>query len=149
MIGINVAILQQTQGLSFAIPINTVKWIAGMIMRTGEVRRAVIGIAGQEVALPQSIRRALRIEKPTAVGVAGVTPGGPAQRAGIQTGDVIYKLDDHPVTTVDDIRRYLERMADGTKVRVGLIRERQNDVVAAEAVVTVQVTNARSPLPRR
>ncbi|HLY32685.1 MAG TPA: trypsin-like peptidase domain-containing protein [Ktedonobacterales bacterium] len=140
VIGINVAILQGGQGLSFAIPINTVNWVAGMIMQTGEVRRAAIGIAGQEVALPQSIRRALKIEKPTAVGVANLTPGGPAQRAGIQAGDVIYRLDDRPVATVDDIRHYLERLAEGSKVRVGLIRERQNhDVVAAEATVTVQV----------
>ena len=42
-----------------------------------------------------------------------MTPGGPAQRAGIQPGDMIYKLDDHPVGTVDDIRHHLERLADG------------------------------------
>ena len=118
VVGLNVAVLQQTQGLSFAIPINTVNWVAAQLMRDGVVRRSVLGIAGQAGMLPQSLRRMLQIEKPSAVEVVQVIPGGPAERAGIQPQDVIYKLDGKPVATVDDIRRTLERLADGTPVRV-------------------------------
>ncbi|MFI5271961.1 MAG: S1C family serine protease [Ktedonobacterales bacterium] len=122
VIGINVAVLQMTQGLSFAIPINTVKWVMGALMREGHVRRARLGIAGQEGLLPQSLRHQLHIEKPTAVEVVQVVEGSPAGRAGIRPGDVVYKLDDQPIATVEDIRRSLERLAEGTQVRVALLR---------------------------
>ncbi len=139
VIGINVATLQQTQGLSFAIPINTVTWVAGQLMRDGVVRRPAIGIAGQAGMLPQSIRRALHVEKSTAVEVVQVITGSPAERAGIQPGDVVYKIDERPVASVDDIRHHLERLGDGTTVKVGLIRVVGATVSTVDATVRVQV----------
>jgi S1-C subfamily serine protease len=138
VVGLNVAVLQQTQGLSFAIPINTVNWVASMLMRDGVVRRSVLGIAGQAGMLPQSLRRMLQIEKPSAVEVVQVVPGGPAERAGVQPQDVIYKLDGKPVATVDDIRHQLERLADGTEVRVSIIRMTNAGPRASEVNVRVQ-----------
>ncbi len=143
VVGINVAVVQQAQGLSFAIPINTVQWVASQLMRNGEVRRPVIGVAAQSGQLPQSLRRAFKIEKEMAVQVVQVVPGGPAERAGIRPGDVIYKMDDRAVGTVDDMRRYLERLADGTRVRVSLIRVGPNGPQAAEANVTVRMASRR------
>jgi S1-C subfamily serine protease len=140
VVGINVAIVQQAQGLSFAIPINTVRWVASMLMKDGVVRRAMIGIAGQAGMLPQSLRRQFNIEKEMAVQVVEVVQGGPAERAGIRPGDVIYKLNDQPVANVDDLRRYLEKLSEGTQVKVGLIRPGPNgSAQAAEAMLTVQV----------
>lgn len=145
VIGINVAMLQQTQGLSFAIPINTVNWVASHLMRDGAVRRPVIGIAGQSILLPQSLRRSLHLEKPSAVEVVQLEPGGPAERGGLRPGDIIYKLDEHPIDTVDALRRSLERMADGTRVRIGLLRPTGiGTAQAAEVVISVRV-----PQPRR
>jgi len=143
VIGINVAILQQTQGLSFAIPINTVNWVASMLMRDGEVRRAMIGIAGQAGMLTQSARHALKVETPSAVEVMHVAPGGPAAQAGIRPGDVIFKIDDKPVGSVDDMRRHLERLSDGTRVRVGLIRSGATGPAVAEASVRVVVASSK------
>jgi S1-C subfamily serine protease len=143
VIGINVAMLQQTQGLSFAIPIDTVNWVAANLMRHGRVRRPMIGIAGQSGILPQNVRRALRIETPSAIEVVEVISGGPAERAGIRPGDVIFKLDDHPVGTVDDMRHYMERLQDGTKVRVSLIRMTPSGPQTAEATLPVVVPRMR------
>src|SRR5262249_19624351 len=141
VIGINVATLQMTQGLSFAIPINTVNWVASMLMRDGLVRRAVIGIAGQAGAgglRPPGLRRWLGRERAGAMGVIQGRPGGPAEQAGGRPGDVIYKLDDRPMVTVDDIRHYLERLADGTPVRASILRAASNGVQSSEVVIRVQ-----------
>lgn len=143
VIGINVAVVQQAQGLSFAIPINTVNWVASRLMKDGVVRRPVLGIAAQSGMLPQSLRRQFHVEKEMAVQVVQVASGGPAQRAGIQPGDIIYKLDDRPVGNVVDLRHYLERMDDGAQVSVGLIRLTQSGPQAAEAKVTIRVVATR------
>ena len=148
VVGINVAVVQQAQGLSFAIPINTVNWVAARLMKDGEVRRAMIGIGAQAGTLPQSVRRSFHIEKETAVQVAQVAQGGPAERAGIRPGDVIYRLDTSPVGTVEDLRRYLERLGDGTRVRVSLLRSGSTGPQAVEATVAVQVARS-APRARR
>jgi S1-C subfamily serine protease len=141
VVGINVAILQQAQGLSFAIPINTVKWVAALLMRDGRVRRAMIGVAGQAGLLPQSLRRSLHVEKETAVEVVQVIAGSPAERAGIHSGDVIIKLDDQAVGAVEDLRRYLERLAAGTRVKVTVIRPTSSGPQLAEVTVAVQIAD--------
>jgi S1-C subfamily serine protease len=139
VIGINVAVVQQAQGLSFAIPINTVNWVASRLMKDGEVRRPILGVVVQSGMLPQSLRNKFHIEKEMAVQVVQVASGGPAQRAGIQPGDIIYKLDNHSIGTAMDLRHQLERLIDGTEVRVGLIRISNNGPQQAEAKVTIRV----------
>ncbi len=141
VIGINVAMLRETQGLSFAIPINTVNWVASMLMRDGKVKRAVLGIVGQTIALPPNTRHTLKLEKAGAVLVVDVARNGPAARAGLHAEDVIYKLDDHLVSTVDELRRYLERMPEGKQVRVGFLRSSSTGVRTLEATVPVMVPN--------
>jgi S1-C subfamily serine protease len=143
VIGINVAILQATQGLSFAIPINTVNWVASMLMRDGEVRRPIIGIAGQAGMLTQSARHALHVETRTAIEVLHVAPGGPAAQAGIHPGDVIFKIEGKPVASVDDMRRLLERLPDGAQVHIGLVRNGPTGPAVTEAVVRVVVVSSR------
>jgi S1-C subfamily serine protease len=139
VIGINVAMLQQTQGLSFAIPINTVSWIAGQLMRNGQVRRARIGIAGQNVPLPPAMSHALHLDRKGCVEVLEVTPGSAAERAGIRPGDRIYRLDGQPINTVEELRRTLERVKDGAVIRLSLLRRGAAGVEPLEIQVTVEV----------
>jgi S1-C subfamily serine protease len=61
----------------------------------------------------------------------------------LQPGDVIYKLDDKPVGTVDDIRHHLERLAEGTAVRAGIIRMTSSGVQTAEATIQVHTPRRR------
>lgn len=143
VIGINVAVVQQAQGLSFAIPITTVNWVAARLMKDGEVRRPIMGVVVQSGMMPQSLRNQFRIEKEMGIQVVQVANGGPAQRAGIQPGDIIYKLDDRPVGTSMDLRHHLERLNDGAEVRVGLIRMSNNGPQATEAKVTIRVVTRR------
>ena len=112
-------------------------------MKDGEVRRPVMGVVLQSGTLPQSLRNKFHTEKEMAVQVVQVVNGGPAQRAGIQPGDIIYKLDNHSVSTATDVRHHLERLSDGTVVRVGLIRLSNNGPQEAEAKVTLRVVARR------
>jgi S1-C subfamily serine protease len=139
VIGINVAMLRETQGLSFAIPINTVNWVASMLMRDGKVRRAVLGIMGQTIGVAPAVRHAYKLEKSGAVLVVDVSRDGPAARAGLQAEDVIYKLDDHAVGTVDELRRYLERFPEGQQVRVTFFRPGAGGVKSAQVMIPVTV----------
>jgi S1-C subfamily serine protease len=143
VVGINVAMVQGAQGLSFSIPINTVNWVASRLMRDGEVRRAVIGIAGEHIAFPQSLRRVFHIDAETVVQVVQVAPGGPAERAGIRARDLIYQVDDLPVKTVVDLRRHLERLTAGTSVRIGFIRPGEGTPRTADIRVDIQASAAR------
>lgn len=144
VIGINVAILQNAQGLSFAIPINTVQWVASRLMRDGEVRRPVIGVAAQAGTLPQSVRRQFRIATDTAVQVVQVIPNGPAAHAGIEPEDVIYRIDEQSISSVEDMRRYLERLSEGTRVSVGLLRLSPRGPQPLDVPVTIQVIGRRN-----
>jgi S1-C subfamily serine protease len=139
VVGINVATAANAQNLSFAIPSNTVSWVAAQLMRFGEVRRAILGVAGQPERLPQSLQRSLHIERDTAFEVVQVVRGGPAERAGIQPGDLIFKLDDQPIATVEDVRRYLQRLEPGTRVKVSLIRQTSAGYRVLEVTVAIQV----------
>jgi S1-C subfamily serine protease len=139
VIGINVAMLRETQGLSFAIPINTVNWVASMLMRDGKVRRAVLGIMGQTIGVSPAIRHQYKLEKPGAVLVMDVTRNGPAARAGLQSEDVIYKLNGHTVGTVDELRRFLERLPEGQQVQVSFFRATPGGVKTVELKIPVMV----------
>lgn len=122
VVGINTAIIQGAQGICFAIPSNTARWVAGLLIRDGQVRRAFLGIAGEMRPLPRYLAREHGLAAPTGIGVVQVVPGSPADQAGIMTGDVIISIDGKPVSSVDDLQRFLGRAPIGTSVTVGIIR---------------------------
>lgn len=122
VVGINTAVIQHAQGLCFAVPINTVKWVVGMLMRDGHVSRAYLGIAGQDRPIHPRIRYQFHLVNPTVVEVVEVLSGGPAARAGIQVGDLISAVDGMPVRTVDDLHRYLARVQPGQQARLEILR---------------------------
>jgi S1-C subfamily serine protease len=82
------------------------------------VRRAVLGISGQRTPIPRRIVRALGLPREFGVLIAGIDGSGPAAMAGLKTGDIVVKLDDQPVSGVDDLLRRLtdERVDRALKV---------------------------------
>jgi S1-C subfamily serine protease len=122
VVGINTAIIQGAQGICFAIPVNTARWIAGILIKEGRVHRAFLGITAEPRPLPPRIAREHGLAKPIGIGVLQVSPGSPADLAGVQVGDVIVALDGAPVSTLDDILRYLSRAPTGATARVGVVR---------------------------
>ncbi len=115
-IGVNTAVILPAQGLCFAIPINTAKWVASTLIRDGRVTRAILGIAGQNVRLPK------RLAAESGVLVVGIESGGPADRSGVEEGDVIIGLGEKSVADIDDLHRLLTGEQVGVRHSLDLLR---------------------------
>ena len=136
VIGVNTAIIAMAQGLSFAIPIDTAKWVLSEFLTRGRVRRAYLGLTGQTRPVDRRLARELALTSARAVEVLGVEARGPAAVAGVREGDLLIAVNDRPVQSVDDLHRMLVGWPAGEAIKVTLLRaERRLDlaVVPAEA----------------
>jgi S1-C subfamily serine protease len=109
VIGINTAVIAGAQGIGFAVPVNTAPRIAGELIKEGRVRRAYLGLGVQTVALDPLLAGQLGLQQNRGVMVTQVTPGGPAYWAGLRERDVIFSLDNRPITSVDSIHQIFSR----------------------------------------
>jgi serine protease Do len=132
VIGINTAIASPigvSVGIGFAIPINTAKAVLDSLIKTGTVTRGWLGV---ETA---SSNRELSPELAEYYGVkAGalvdrVTPGGPADKAGIQAEDVIIQWGDKPIRNFSDLEDAVTSTPPGEKVQVKLVRNKKEMTV--------------------
>ncbi len=123
VIGVNTAIIAGAQGMSFAIPSNTARWVAGLLIKEGRVRRAFLGITAELRPVAGRIAREQRLARGVGISVLQVAPGGPADRAGIRPGDILASIDGIPLTGIDDLHRFLSRAAIGATVTVGVVRD--------------------------
>ncbi len=123
VIGINTAIIQYAQGICFAIPVNTMRWVVTQLIREGKVVRGFLGISGQTVPLPVRVIRYFQLGHNSGVQVVDVAKASPAHRAGLKEGDIIISLGGEPVTSVNDIHRRLTREAIGKSLEVVLLRD--------------------------
>ncbi|WP_404786998.1 S1C family serine protease [Altericista sp. CCNU0014] len=121
-IGVNTAIVQAAQGISFAIPINTARWVIPELMRSGRVRRGRIGVAGQTVPLPHTLVRQHGLSRDRGVLVLWLEPNSPAQIANLKPRDVLVELAGQPLSTVDDLHRNLTAERIGQPLPVKLLR---------------------------
>jgi len=122
VIGINTAVIAGSQGICFAIPVNTAKWVAFQLIREGHVRRAYLGIAAQVISLDRRIAVAHHLAAATAVRVTEVHPDTAAAHAGLRVGDLIVGIGGAPIATLDDLMLALGRRAIGESVPVEILR---------------------------
>jgi S1-C subfamily serine protease len=123
VIGVNTAIIASGQGLCFAVPISTVIAVLPSLLRDGRVRRGYLGVAGQSVPL---LRRVTRFHKLTQAGgvlITSLEPGAPAAAAGLREGDLIVRLDDQVVESLDDLHRLLTETRIGTRTTLTILRD--------------------------
>ena len=121
VIGINTAVAGV--GLGLAVPINVAtRQIVGTLMRDGRVRRAWIGIAAGPRPLPPHAR--VRVGRIAGVEVVDVSPGSPAQRAGLRAEDLIVEMGapPEPIERVDDVQRLMTREAIGRPMAIRILR---------------------------
>ena len=122
VVGVNTATIMGAQGLCFAIGINTAKFVAGRLLHDGRIRRAYIGVEAQTAPLHRRLVRFYDLQQDSGVIVAAVTPGSPAQRAGLREGDVIISFDGKPVAGVDDLHRLLTDAGVGVSSSLSILR---------------------------
>ncbi len=122
VIGVNTAVILPAQGICFAIAASTAEHVASALIREGRVRRAYLGIGGQTLPLPRRIVRHFELPRESGVRVESVEPGSPAADAGIARGDVIVRLGDTPIASVDELQRELAGDAIGRALPVAVVR---------------------------
>jgi len=123
VIGVNTAVILPAQGICFAVAVNTVKLVVGQLIAHGRVRRARIGVGGQNVSLPRLAVRAHRLIQPSGVLITTVEGGSPAERAGLQPGDIIVAFDAQPVHSIDDLHRLLNGERIGRVTTITAVRK--------------------------
>ncbi|MBM3155999.1 MAG: trypsin-like serine protease [Chloroflexi bacterium] len=125
-VGINTAVIQFAQGICFAVPVNTLRWVVPLLLREGKVTRGFLGISGQRVPLPVRVVRYFQLKNDYGVQVFSVAPRSPAQSAGLKEGDIIISLGQETVTGVDDVHRLLTRDIIGKKLDMVVLRDFTN-----------------------
>lgn len=124
LIGINTAIASNNgayQGYAFAIPVNVVKKVVSDIIEYGTVQRAYIGISIRDI--DAEFAKGNNISTLNGVYVHDVLPGGAADDAGIQSGDIITKVNDKEVNKISEFQEQLSKYRPGDKIKIGLIRK--------------------------
>lgn len=138
VIGINTAVIFGAQGLCFAIPVNTAKTVAGMLIKSGKVTRGYLGISGQVRPLHRRLVRYHKLKADSGVFVVAVEPEGPARQAGIREGDIVVFFDKQPVKSVDDLHKYLAEKPIGREYVITILRNGEK--------LDLKVTPTESPL---
>ncbi len=123
VIGVNTAVIRPAQGLCFAIASNTVRFVAGLLIRDGVIRRSYIGLAGQVVPLPRRLVRYHGLSADRGVFVSSLETHGPASLAGVREGDIIIAFAGRDVNGVDDLHRLLTEDRIGTATPLRVLRQ--------------------------
>ena len=127
VVGINTAMIFGAQGISFSVPVDTAKWVVGQLMTSGRVRRSWLGLVGQNRPIPRYLKRRHALEQESAVEVIELDTSAPAARGGLRQGDLLLRLGERAVRSVDDVQRVLGEHPIGAALSVGLLRS--NDLV--------------------
>jgi Do/DeqQ family serine protease len=123
LIGINSQILSPSGGnigIGFAIPSNMAKAVMDQLMKTGKVRRGMLGVTIQSV--DADMAQSLSLPSARGAIVTSVSNGGPAEKAGIKRGDVITAVNKQPVTDNNKLRNIVASLPPGSNVEVTALR---------------------------
>jgi len=122
VIGVNTAIIQGAQGLSFAVSINTAKEIAGHLIKDGKVSKAYLGVVLQEITLNQRIINFYGLANSKGLFVVSMENGSPAQQSQLLGGDVIVGFEDSVVNSTSELYRLLGKDQINKKSKLSVIR---------------------------
>lgn len=122
VIGVNTAVIPSAQGLSFAVSIDTARWVAGELMRHGAVRRGHLGVQCAVVALPRRWVRENEWPASTGVRLMEVAAGSPAALGGLREADILIGCDGLPLIQLSDLLKRLAGEGYGRPMVLKLLR---------------------------
>jgi S1-C subfamily serine protease len=134
VVGINTAIIMMAQGIGFAIPSNTGRWVVSELIVHGRVRRGYLGIAGRERPLGRRLARFHDLAHQRSVEIVSVEANGPAAQAGLRDGDLIVAANKQGVGSVDDLHRFLAEWPINGPVVLTVIRGQERLEVGVKPV---------------
>jgi len=105
VVGITTAMIPYATGMGFAVPARTASWVAAVLIRRGEIRRPLLGIAVRGEELEPAL--AQEVGHPRALRVLQVQPGTPAERARLANGDLLVAANGSTIDPLDDLQRAL------------------------------------------
>lgn len=138
LIGINSQILSPSGGnigIGFAIPANMAKAVMEQLLKSGKVHRGMLGVTIQSI--DADLAASLNMTAARGAIVTSVSPGGPAEKAGITRGDVITSVNNQPTTDNNVLRNQVAGLGPGATTTVGILRNGREQ--------NVQVTLAELP----
>jgi S1-C subfamily serine protease len=141
LVGINSQILSPSGGsigIGFAIPANMAQNVMAQLIKTGTVRRARIGVTVQQVS--SDLAESIGLRDVRGAIVNSVEADSPAQKAGIERGDVITAFDGQPVNDSNDLRNRIASSAPGSRATVTLYRNGREET---KTVVLGELSNTR------
>ena len=135
LIGINTAIYSKSggsQGIGFAIPVSLAKDVMTQIIQHGHVQRGWLGVAIQDIT-PQ-LAESFKLNSPDGVIITNLIRNGPADRAGLDRGDIITHLDDKPVNNMYALLNTISKVKPGTVIEIQGFRNGKKFTAKAEVV---------------
>ena len=152
VVGINSQIYSRSggfQGISFAIPMDEAARVSDQLRSTGKVTRGRIGVQIDQVS--KEVAESIGLGKAQGALVRGVEAGAPADKAGIEAGDIITKFDGKQIDKSTDLPRLVGNVKPGTKSVVTVFRRgstKDFSVVVAEVEAEKPVRKAAGPEPK-
>jgi serine protease Do len=128
VIGINTLIItdggaRQSAGVGFSVPINVAKELLPQLREKGKVVRGWLGVKIQRV--DEDLARTYGLKEAKGAAISEVTPGSPAEKAGLKAEDVIVAADGRTIGDNGDLSRYIASQAPGKAVKLDVLRSGQ------------------------
>lgn len=146
VVGINTAVVNNAQGIGFAIPINAVKGMLAGVLAHGKVERPYLGVRYVAITPAIAKQKKLPVKKGAlvagAASASGVEKGGPADRAGMQDGDIIVKIGELAVGQHGGVSSLIAAYKPGDTVQVTVLREGKEQVLKVQLVAYTSVDTA-------
>jgi len=133
VVGVNSQIFTRSGGsigLSFAIPVSVVINVVDQLKENGRVTRGWLGVTIQDV--DKNLAESFGLDRPRGALIAQIAPDGPADQAGLKSGDVITRFDGAEVMTSADLPHVVGLIKPGTRVSVELVRGRKTRTIEVE-----------------
>ena len=127
VVGINTAIATSTRssaGVGFAVPVNMVRWVSRQLIDSGKVKRAWLGVGVEAVNAQVAQKHKAKLGRGTIVGQ--VMQGSPAEKAGVQSNDIILKFNSQDVAGPRSLQGIVERLEVGKSYAMRILRNGKN-----------------------